>query len=205
MIMGVAERREREKEEMKKMIRKAAAEMFVKKGFDKTSMRNIADAIEYSPATIYLYYKDKNEIFYAISEDAFREFATYFSRVAEIADPMERLAALGKVYFEFAFDNPGYYDLMFLMKEPMETIYTEESWESGRKSHSVLTNVVKECIDRGHFKDKDPTVLSFLIWSFVHGVVSLKIRDRLKVYPDHDRDKLVYDALEMFNTVLREM
>ena len=58
--MGVKERKERDREEMRETILKSAHQLFVDKGFEDVSIRNIAEAIEYSPATIYLYFKDKN-------------------------------------------------------------------------------------------------------------------------------------------------
>ena len=56
---------------MRDRILKSAHKIFVEKGFDDVSIRNIAVDIEYSPATIYLYFKDKNEIFYALHTEAF--------------------------------------------------------------------------------------------------------------------------------------
>ena len=69
--MGIVERKEREKEDMRRLILNAARKLFLEQGYEKTSIRNIADAIEYSPATIYLYYKDKNELLFALHEEAF--------------------------------------------------------------------------------------------------------------------------------------
>ena len=46
---------------MRDLILSTAASLFVEAGFEKTSIRTIADKIEYSPATIYLYFKDKNK------------------------------------------------------------------------------------------------------------------------------------------------
>ena len=64
--MGVKERREREKESLRQDILDVAREMFATEGYESVSMRKIADKIEYSPTTIYLYFKDKNELFYAL-------------------------------------------------------------------------------------------------------------------------------------------
>ena len=189
---------------MRELILHTAAELFVENGFEKTSIRTIAEKIEYSPATIYLYFKDKDELFYAISEQAFGLSYQYFSAIPDIEDPMEKLHALGQAYFKFAFENPGYYDLMFILRAPMKADQTEEKWVSGAASHQVLFDIVDDCIAAGHFKGKDPKVVSFWIWATVHGIVSLKIRDRLKLYPEESWDKLVYEALELFNQVLRE-
>jgi AcrR family transcriptional regulator len=202
--MGISERKERDKEEMRNLILQAAARLFIAKGFDKTSIRNIADTIEYSPATIYLYFKDKNELFYAISEEAFKSFFRSFQSVGKYSDPLKRLNELGRIYFQFALDNPEYYDLMFIMRAPMESHQNEAGWELGVQSHNVLIEIVQDCIDFGYFKGQDPQSLSFMIWSFVHGVMSLKIRNRLKMYDEVNQDKLVFDALAMFNDLLEK-
>ena len=62
--MGISERREREKQELREKILEKAKEILIKEGQDNLSIRNIATAIEYSPATIYLYFQDKDEIVY---------------------------------------------------------------------------------------------------------------------------------------------
>ena len=57
--MGIKERRERQKEHLREEILEAARELFLKEGVENVSMRAIAKRIEYSPTTIYLYFKDK--------------------------------------------------------------------------------------------------------------------------------------------------
>jgi AcrR family transcriptional regulator len=59
--MGVADRKERERVELRSKNLGAAKELFLDRGFKKTSIRNIAELIEHSPGIIYLYFKDKNE------------------------------------------------------------------------------------------------------------------------------------------------
>ena len=61
--MGILERKEKQREEIRKMILEASMQLFVKEGFENVSIRKIADLIEYSPTTLYIYFKDKNEIF----------------------------------------------------------------------------------------------------------------------------------------------
>lgn len=60
--MGIKERRDGEKSEMRRRIMEAATEIINQEGYEKLSIRKIASKIEYSPTTIYLYYKDKAEI-----------------------------------------------------------------------------------------------------------------------------------------------
>jgi AcrR family transcriptional regulator len=51
-IMGISERKERERQEMRERIIEASMKMFIEEGYEKTSIRNIAEKIEYSPATL---------------------------------------------------------------------------------------------------------------------------------------------------------
>ena len=60
---------------MRKIILDTANRLFIEKGFESTSIRNIASVIEYSPATIYLYFHDKNEILFHLQERAFENFS----------------------------------------------------------------------------------------------------------------------------------
>lgn len=197
--MGIAERKEREKTELKEKIISAATELFLEQGFERASIRMIADKIEYSPATIYLHFKDKNELFHAISERAFSLFFEYFAVVRTVADPMERLKTLGKQYLKFASENPAYYDLMFVNRAPME--HEDQRW-SGERSHSILMDTVKECMDQGLFKGHELHPLSLAIWSSVHGLASLKLRKRLSMYKDENVDLLMEKALHSFNGML---
>ncbi|WP_312429818.1 TetR/AcrR family transcriptional regulator [Lacrimispora sp.] len=71
--MGIRERRDVEKEEMKKKIMDAAMEVIGQEGYEKLSIRKIAAKIEYSPTTIYLYYKDKAEIITDMSDVLYRK------------------------------------------------------------------------------------------------------------------------------------
>src|SRR3954466_12386342 len=112
--MGVKERKERQKLEMKDLILQSAHQLFLNKGFEDVSIRNIAESIEYSPATIYLYFKDKNEIFYALHGEAFKKFNEFMSVLAEVKDPFKRLIKMGELYMGFTFQFPKYYDIMFI-------------------------------------------------------------------------------------------
>ena len=89
--MGIAERKERDRVEMRQRIIDAAIQMFLEEGYEKTSIRNIAEKIEYSPATIYLYYKDKDELLYDVQGQAFEKLYQTFRDEATAKDPFKRL------------------------------------------------------------------------------------------------------------------
>lgn len=117
--MGVTERRIRERLDLRLAILMAAKELFLAKGFEATTLRNIAEKIEFSPSTIYQYFKDKNEIFYTIHAEAFSELLKRFKASEIHENPMDQLIALGEIYIGFAQENSELYDLMFIMEAPI--------------------------------------------------------------------------------------
>jgi len=96
--------------------------LFVEEEFEKVSLRKIAELIESSPTTVYLYFKDKNEILFHLYQEGFRRMQEYNANLLTIANPLLRLHAMGENYLRFGMENAEYYDLMFLQKAPMEAL-----------------------------------------------------------------------------------
>jgi AcrR family transcriptional regulator len=183
--MSVSTRKQREREEMRSLILDAARKIFLDKGYTQTSIRNIAEAIEYSPGTIYLYFKEKDEIFHALHEEGFRRFLDKMEPLKHVAEPFERLKAIGLAYLDFARNNKDFYDLMFIMEAPM-TQDPENQWEMGNQALQFLKNVLRECQETGRFAGKDINYLSFMIWSLVHGMCALFCRQRCQAYSEEN-------------------
>ena len=119
--MGVAQRREREKAELREQILKAARAIVLKEGFEGLSMRKIAQAIEYSPATIYMHFQCREEIARQLTREAFGELLAYFAPLTSIKDPMERVRAFGKAYIEFGLTRPESYRLCFMTNQDLSS------------------------------------------------------------------------------------
>lgn len=186
--MGIAERKEKQKLEIRKRILEASMKLFVEEGFSNVSIRRIADIIEYSPTTIYLYFKDKDEIFYNLHEMGFLKLQEMNRNLDDIHNPLLRLHKMGENYIQFGMENPEFYDLMFIQPEPMEKL-TEMGceWQNGEAALTRLRDTLVECMEKGYIAQTDPTVLSLSIWSMVHGLVSLATRQRLeKLVPDKE-------------------
>ena len=202
--MGITERKEREKQELKQHILDAAMALFMEQGYEKTSIRNIAERIEYSPGTIYLYFKDKADIFLELHTMAFEVLFKHLAMTKEIKDPMERLRSLSQMYLKFAIDNPDLYDLMFILREPMEALDHHCGWEEGFKNYDLLRDTVLEAMEKGMIKKEDPDVISLAAWSLVHGLASLWIRKRFKMLPEEAVKPLVFKAADEICSRLKE-
>jgi AcrR family transcriptional regulator len=178
--MGIAERKERDKQEMRQKIIDAAMHMFLEDGYNKTSIRNIAEAIEYSPATIYLYYKDKDELLYAVQKEAFDKLLEAFDKDASDPDPWTRLTQICKTYVRFGLKHEELYDLMFIIRAPMNV--DEKIHETnGRDCFTYVVDCLVECIKAGLVRFDNPQLGVLSIWAMGHGLVSLQVRCRLKV------------------------
>jgi len=179
--MGIAERKEKQKLEIRKAILDASMKLFVEQGFENVSIRKIADLIEYSPTTVYLYFKDKNEILFNLHEMGFQKMAEYMADLWSIKNPLVRLHKMGEYYIQFGLENPAFYDLMFILKAPMEALQGMDAnceWRSGDQAMGKLKETIQECMDKMLIEKGDADAISMAIWSMVHGMVSLAIRDR---------------------------
>ncbi|MFN8346463.1 MAG: TetR/AcrR family transcriptional regulator [Spirosomataceae bacterium] len=202
--MGILERKEREKEDMRRLISNAARKLFLEQGFEKTSIRNIADAIEYSPATIYLYYKDKNELLFGLHEEAFLKFMAELGGVRTIKDPFERLVEMGNRYIKFAVENPELYDLMFIMTAPIESLACrDEIWEDGLKSFGLLKWVIQECVAIGYFKNKDIEISAMTVWAYMHGLVTIYLKNRMSMFQGEDQVARMQQSFHLFVKMIK--
>lgn len=107
--MGTKARREKEKEHMKGVILEAATKIITLEGYDGLSMRKIADAIDYTPTTIYSYYKDKAAIVNGISRQIYDKIIADVKTAFEESkgSPMDvRLKFLLKAFLYSIADNP---------------------------------------------------------------------------------------------------
>lgn len=188
---------------MRELILDAARTLFLEKGYYQTSIRNIAEKIEYSPGTIYLYFKEKDEIFHALHEEGFRKLTSVMLPLQHVSDPFERLKALGRVYMEFAIQNKDFYDLMFIMQAPMN-LEEEDCWEEGDRALDFLKMVIRDCQAQGRFQGKDVEYLSFIIWSSMHGMCALYCRDRCNAYEHQNHLDLLNNGYKIFTEMLEK-
>ena len=202
--MGVSERRIRERLDTRQSILATARELFLLKGFEATTIRNIAEKIEYSPSTIYQHFKDKNEIFYTLHTESFIELVKQMKGSDLHENPLEQLIALGKIYIQFAEDNPELYDLMFIMEAPIDflNLLDETQWIEGKTAFDYLKSVISACIDKGLIKETDVDSLAYLIWSTVHGMVTLSIRKRGLRIGLSNPETIIERTFNIFNKLL---
>ena len=175
--MGPKTRREREREALRQIIMDAARELFVEEGFENVSMRRIAEKIEYSPTTIYLYFEDKLALLYAICEETFAKLAKRMEVIRKEADhPVAALKKGCRAYIEFGLKHPNHYKLTFI-NTPLHT--KDPNWKiensMGMQAYGYLRGAVEACIEQGIFRATDVDAVSQMFWAAGHGITSLLI------------------------------
>jgi AcrR family transcriptional regulator len=195
--MGVRERRARQKRYLRQEILDAASELFVREGFENVSMRRIADKIEYSPTTIYLYFKDKAALLEQVCAETFSRLEQRFAKILEQpGEPVERLRRGLLAYIEFGLENPHHYRATFMMLFPEG--FDKEKYvrpdSPGMQAFDFLRRSVHDAMAAGKLRVEDAELVSQTLWAGIHGITSLLITH--EKFPWVGREKLARSMVE---------
>lgn len=185
----------RDAETTRRAILDAARSLFVREGYEKVSMRKIAERIEISPAAIYLHFRNKADVLSALAEDGFRRFARVLADPADGApDPLAALERYFWRYYEFSRRQPGYFRLMFvrgssrpLGRDPEAAAWMRQAW-------AETDALVARCVAAGRLPAATDARAAFhLLFAVVHGAAVIRLEGR---YCSHrDADLLAEDML----------
>ncbi|GAB3880610.1 TetR/AcrR family transcriptional regulator [Spirosoma agri] len=175
--MGILERRLRQKVEVKTSILQAAWQLVLEEGWQALSIRKIADAIEYSVPVIYSHFENKDAILTEFTKEGFRLLTEEVRRQRDTRqDASQQLEAIAQGYWDFAFANKEFYQLMFGLGIPR---CEEVSQVSEMQQFSdVLISVIQEAIRTSRHPDVDSFLKFHTYWSILHGLVSIQMIDQ---------------------------
>lgn len=171
---GSKERRSQQKEELRRAILTAAAELFVDGGYEHFSLRRVAERIGYTATTIYLYFANKDDLLFQVVFDGWRRFtADFLAAAGSTDDPLEKLRAMLRVYIAFGLEHPAIYGSMFVQKT--DFLLHENLYSEGKPVDlfQVLCDTVEAAIEAGIFLPGDVVTYSDAIWAGAHGIVTL--------------------------------
>lgn len=179
--MGIAERRQREREQRSQDIVDAAEEVFFSKGYEGATMDEIAETAELSKGTLYLYYKTKEELYFAIAmrgNAILRKMA--LESVHEEMTGLQKIMAMTQAYFQFYEERRPYFDALHFMdtstitREEMDERH--EAFERSEGALQLLRDLVAQGVEDGSIRpDVDPVRQALLIWGQALGVIQILI------------------------------
>jgi AcrR family transcriptional regulator len=199
--MGTTDRRERHRASLRREILEAASRLFVEEGYQRVTMRRVAERIDYSPTTIYLHFRNKRELFEAICDETFSQLASKLERLKATPDtPLGRLREGLRTYLEFGTSHPNHYVVTFLqMQEPSNDFDFEGS--TGARAFGSLLEAVRACAAAGDIRTESAETSAQALWASVHGLTSLFIT--MKGFPFVSRKALVDHTLDTLIAGLR--
>jgi AcrR family transcriptional regulator len=172
--MGITDRKQRQKEEVRASILDTAWEMVLTEGWPSFSIRKIADAIEYSVPVIYSHFENKDAILLEFNRKGFQLLVGALATAkAGQEKPAEQIRAMGRAYWDFAFANKEYYQLMFglgipgcdaVSKIPAMSTFNE-----------IVTASITAMVEPGKRPTFDPFLKFKSFWSMLHGLVSINM------------------------------
>ncbi|MBL0869165.1 MAG: TetR/AcrR family transcriptional regulator [Phycisphaerales bacterium] len=179
--MPPEDRRAREKMEVQELILSAARDLFVREGYEAVSMRKIAEAIDYTPAALYVHFRDKAELMQEICRRDFGALTAETLKLANVEDPLARIYMMGATYIRFGIEHTNQYRLMFMTPHPVEVPIPEEELKKmndpDQDGYAFFRATVQQALERGMMRMsvEDLELVTQTFWAAVHGVTAIEI------------------------------
>jgi AcrR family transcriptional regulator len=188
--MGIIERRQRQKEEVRNDIINTAWDMVKKDGWQALSIRKIADAIEYSVPVIYDHFENKEAILLEFGKKGFRKLTNKIAFAKDqYPNPPEQIKAIADAYWDFALNNTELYQLMFGIG--MASCESDKCTDEYGTFIDIMVEPIEKQLEINKRTDVNYCLKYHTLWSILHGLVSIKISGSSPA--DSELNKVVLD------------
>lgn len=194
--MGIAERRIRQKEEIRASILEASWHQVLTEGWQSLSIRKIADAIEYSIPVIYNHFENKEAILLEFTKEGFQKLADAIQEVKiQHIKPAKQLEAIAYAYWDFAFEHKEYYQLMFGLGIPACERVNQIA--EMKTMTTIMISTIEETIKASPDPEADFFLKYHTYLSILHGLVSIQMM-RNEGGPTEGDRRILKDAVSGF-------
>ncbi|MEM7638038.1 MAG: TetR/AcrR family transcriptional regulator [Pseudomonadota bacterium] len=163
-----------QKEEARRVIRQAAADVYNSVGIGGVSVRAIAKKAGVSVGTIYTYFGSLQGLMESLWSGPVQRYIDQLSSIAEAhEDPVKRIEALMRSYVEFARENVEIYRGVFLFVRPLGQAIKDKTPAEEAVFASLVIAAIKDGQKRGQITAGDPTEITMMIWGSLHGCIAL--------------------------------
>ena len=191
--MGIAERREREKERRRNEIIDAAEKVFFAKGLANATMDDVAEEAELSKGTLYLYFKNKEELYLAINRRGLEILEKMFiDAAAQAQSGLEKVYAIGQSYFRFQNQYSDYFNAM-IYYESHQIDFSEDNScamacdQQGEKTLRVLVEAIESGIKDGTIRpDVEPMKTALVLWGQSTGIMQICSLKGVHIEEEHN-------------------
>ena len=205
--MGIAERKEREKEQKQNAIIDAAEKVIFSKGLEAATMDEIAEVAEFSKGTIYIYFKNKEDLYFAIHARGLQLLRQMFETASKgKKQGIDQVLAIGKSYYEFSKKHNDYYKAMVYydchpVKTESDSAFAEQCNIEGEEVLKLIAITIQKGIeDKTIRQDIDPKRTAVILWGQSMGMIQLQsmkdhhdFGERLNI----NFEELIHESFEM--------
>ncbi|MBN1932731.1 MAG: TetR/AcrR family transcriptional regulator [Desulfobacterales bacterium] len=203
--MGIQERKEREKERRRHQIMVAAKRVFSGKGFNKTTIEDIAREAELSPGTLYLYFKNKDDLYASLSLSILQYLLIRLEHIKseKKLNPEQKLQALKEaMYGVYEFDPLILINMFHLQSsETLKNLSPQllsEIKNLSQKCLEGIANIFEYGIKHKAFINKNSLALANIIWALFSGIVLWIESKRIIHNENNDLKQALETAFEIF-------
>jgi len=177
--VGLKERRQREKDAKRELILKAARELLHKKGIGGASMNQIAKKAELGVATLYSYFKNKEDLFLTIQQEGFDLLKKKtINAIGAETDPGRKLGIVAHAFLRFSQENKNYYYIINYFASSPEILFKPtlkgQIDLQAASSMQLPVDIIKEGMAAGIFKPIDAKRASIMFWGLVQGLTQFR-------------------------------
>lgn len=202
--MGIKQRRERERQEVRQSILAAARQIAIEEGWQAVTTRKVADRIEYSQPTIYEYFDNKEAILMALVYQGFeRALSAMQAARSQHDQPEQQLLAMSNAYWTFALTCPELYQVMYGLGGVGFT--HANTPDDARATFALLRETLCAWLEANHLTMEQPDDAIDAIWGTVHGLITLTMAGRIAVSEQrahHIMEQTIKDLLRAWKASL---
>jgi AcrR family transcriptional regulator len=179
----IVERREEEKERRRGEFLDAAESLYAKQGWEALTMDQVARTARLSRALIYTYFRDKDDLLFAIGERALKQLYQRFSAALKTpGSGRDQVMAIGRTYMGFALEFPHYFDFCSRFQRHEASSVANPNEEACAEASNGVIGLVVEGVQRGVADGsiapalgREPLMMAFSLWAFTHGIVQITV------------------------------
>jgi len=174
--VSTVDRRAKRKQLLRQRILDASRDILLSQGFAALTMRRVAEAIDYAPASIYLHFQSREEI---AQELCFAGLKRLYEQLQSVTakDPATRLSGYARAYLEYARSDPETYRLIFLADPQLSkaVFAQQDSGDAGAAALALIVTAFTELQIGSKKPATKPVELTELFWAGLHGLAILRL------------------------------
>ncbi len=165
---------------LREEILEVSRELLIKEGFGKMSMRRIAERADVSATSIYLYFKNKDDLLLALIEESIENLKAALMEVVDVSKGLlMQLEDMARAYISYALNHPQEYEIIYMVRPEEMPRYPKEKFMNIRSAYELLAGIISEGHAREQIDVEDALINAYTLWAQLHGVVSVILNKRL--------------------------